>query len=203
MKKFFRKRWVKNTLLVITAVFVCGFVFRLTDGFENFNPKDIATLDQNEDNLFFELMEDGELWDNPMLDVTVENGKITMNGEIADSDPSKVDLSQSIQLGSITLEPGTYTFTCFKNPAYKSHYAVGTYTIGGTNYTWYADFEKAPNNAAGATNLLGRTITLDQTVTINFEIRLVEGATFKNVSALPVIVEGEDAGSFYANGIFG
>ena len=25
MKKFFRKRWVKNTLLVITAVFVCGF----------------------------------------------------------------------------------------------------------------------------------------------------------------------------------
>ena len=200
MKKFFRKRWVVNTLIVIVAVIACGFVFRLTDGFENFDVKEMATLDQNEDNFFFEKMEDGEIYDNLQVEAIVENGAIMLNGEIADSSPSTVDLSESISLGTITLKPGTYTFTCFKNPAYKSHYAIGTYTVAGTAYTWYADFEKAPNNAA---NLLGRTITLEEEVTVTFEICLVEGAELKNVKALPVVVEGDEPGSFYANGLFG
>lgn len=202
MKKFFRKRWVTNILLVLAAVAVCAFVFKLTDGFETFNPKDIATLDLNEDNLFFEQIEDGEIFDNLQVTAIAENGAITLKGEIADSSPATVDLSDAIDLGSITLKPGTYTFTCFKDPAYKSHYAVGTYTIAGTTYTWYADFEKAPNNTAGAVNLLGRTITLEEEVTVSFEIRLVEGAKL-NTKAMPVIVEGEEVGNFYANGLFG
>ena len=203
MKKFFKKRWVRNVLLVMAAVAACACVFKLTDGFENWDPKDVATLDLNEDNLFFEVIEDGEIFDNLQVEAKAENGAIILKGEIADANPSTVDLSDSIDLGSITLQPGTYTFTCFKNPAYKSHYAVGTYTIAGTTYTWYADFEKAPNNAGGAANLLGRTITLEESVTVNFEIRLVEGAKLNNVKAMPVIVEGEEPGNFYANGLFG
>ena len=203
MKMFFKKRWVRNVLLILAAVAACAFTFKLTDGFENWNPQDIATLDLNEDNLFFDQIEDGDIFDNLQVEAKAENGAITLNGEIADSSATTIDLSDSIDLGTITLQPGTYTFTCFKNPAYKSHYAVGTYTIAGTTYTWYADFENAPNNAAGAANLLGRTITLDETVTVNFEIRLVEGAKLNNVKAMPVIVEGEEAGNFYANGLFG
>ena len=203
MKKFFRKRWVRNVGLVLAAVALCACFFKLTDGFENWNPKDIATLDLNEDNLFFEKIEDGEIYDNLQVEAKAENGVITLDGEIADSSATTIDLSDSIDLGTITLQPGTYTFTCLKNPAYKSHYAVGTYTISGVTYTWYADFENAPNNAAGAANMLGRTITLDESVTVNFEIRLVEGAKLNNVKAMPVIVEGEEPGDFYANGLFG
>ena len=202
MKKFFRKKWVKNTLLVIVAVIVCALVSRLTNGFNDWDADTVFSVDLNEENLFFEKIEDGEIYDNLQVEAVAENGLIVLDGEIADSSPTTVDLSNSIDLGSITLAPGTYTFTCFKNPAYKSHYAVGTYAIAGTTYTWYADYEKAPNNSANDVTLLGRTITIDEEVTVNFEIRLVEGAKLNNVKAMPVLVEGDEPGTFYANGLF-
>ena len=196
-QKLSKKNWKVIIIAVALGVLASALVFSLTDGYDNVDLKDNLTLKLNEDNFFFEKIDDGEIYDNTNIDAVAKNGIITLNGKIADTDPNIITLSDSISLATVTLPVGEYTFTCFDNPSYKSYYAVGTYVLDGKTYTWYADYDKAPNNTTNSTLLQGKTIELTEETEVTFEIRLVEGAELNNVKARPIVVEGDKDGSYY------
>ena len=198
-QKLSKKNWKVIIIAVVLGVFASALVFSLTDGYDNVDLKDNLTLHLNEDNYFFEKIEDGEIYDNVNIDAIAKNGVVSLNGKIADTDPGSIDFSEPIELATITLPAGEYTFTCFDSPSYKNYYAVGTYVLGGKTYTWYADFDKAPNNTTNSTLLQGKTIELTEEVEVVFEIRLIEGAELNNVKARPIVVEGDKDGSYYNN----
>ena len=196
-QKLSKKNWKVIIIAVLLAVLGSAIVFNLTDGYDNVDLKDNLTRKLNEDNFFFEKLDDGVIYDNVNIDAEIKNGVITLDGSIADTDPNTITLSDSIGLTTLTLPAGEYTFTCFDHPNYKSYYAVGTYTLGGKTYTWYADFEDAPNNSTNSALLQGKTVELADEAKVTFEIRLVEGAELDNVKGYPVLVEGDENGNFY------
>lgn len=200
--KFNKKNWLVVAVSVVLSLVTVACVFNITDSFTEFNPVNIV-MERNEDNLFFEQIEDGTIYDNKQIDCVVKNGEITLDGTIVNSNPGTITMSDSIAVATLKLKPGTYTLSCFTDPNIKSHYFVGTYVKGDLTYTWYADFEEAPNNADASKLLQGQTIELTEETTVNFEIRLVEGAELKNAKARPVLVEGDKEGKFFNIGLLG
>lgn len=197
-QKLSKKNWKVIIIAVFIAMLATAMLFKMTDNLTTFAPDKVFARDLNEDNLFYEKIEDGEIYDNIEVDAIAKNGIITLNGNITDTSPATIDQSTPIDLVRITLPAGEYTFTCFDNPNIKSYYAVGTYSLDGETYTWYADFDEVPNNSDNDETLLGKTVELTEETEVTFEIRLIEGATLKNVKAVPVLVEGDEDGSYYA-----
>ena len=139
MKKTTKTTLAIAALAVVVAVLLCGFITRTTDNWTNFDP-----IKVNQDNLFYEQIEDGEIYDNYQIDAVAEGGIITLDGKIAAVDTSVLTFSDPIAFATLTLEPGTYTFSCFEDSSIKSYFAVGQYTLYGEDYTWLADFGKVP-----------------------------------------------------------
>lgn len=204
MKKFFKKKWVQYVLLLIAAVILCGVASRLTSGFTVFDVEEMFSVKLNEDNYFYEKIDDGVFYSDANVDAVADKGIITFNCEIPDTDASAVTVAEEIELATIQLKAGTYTFTCFddEKPTWKTYYATGTYVIDGVTYTWYADMDKAPNNSANSGSLLGKTVELEKDTIVVFEVHLCEGVELNNVKAVPVLVEGDEDGA-YSNGIIG
>ena len=200
--KFSKKNWLVVAVSVLLAVIATACTFNVTNSFTEFNPSKVVFA-QNEDNLFFEKIEDGEIYDNVQIDCIVKNGEFTLDGSIANTNPGTITMSDSISVATLTLKPGTYTLSCFNKPNFKSYYLVGTYVIGDNTYTWYADFEDAPNNTEKSKLLHGQTVEFTEETTVHFEIRLVEGTELNNVKARPVLVEGDKEGNFFKIGVFG
>jgi hypothetical protein len=178
--------WLAIVGIILASVILCGIFVRLTDGFSDFS----FEADLNEDNLFFDQIEDGRIYGNDQVDAIAENGVITLNGSIVSTGTGSAVLSDPIELCTITLEKGTYTFTCFDHPNRQQYYAVGTYDEN----MWYADWEEAPYNPTNDPSLLGRTVTLTEETEVTFYIYLCEGATLKDVKAAPVLVPGIEPG---------
>ena len=197
-QKLTKKNWKVIIIAVILSAVVVPVLFNLTDGFDNVDLKDNLTRKLNEENYFFEQIKDCVIYDNIQVDTVAKSGVITLDGEIANTNPGTITLSNPVALATVTLPAGEYTFTCFKTPNIKAYYAVGTYTVDGDTYTWYADYEEAPNNEAKDELLQGKTVKLTEETVVTFEIRLVEGAKLDNVKAVPVLVEGDENGSLYA-----
>lgn len=196
--------WLVIAAIVLVTVILCGLLSRLTNGFTDFDPDSMFSQKLNEDNFFYEKLENGSFYEDANIAVVANNGILSMEGKIADTDPETVDVAKTLSLGTITIEPGTYTFTCFSEdkPTWKTYYATGTYAVDGVLYTWYADMNEAPNNSAKDETKLGKTVTLDEQTVVTFHINLCEGVNLKGVSAIPVLVEGEKDGK-YSNGIIG
>lgn len=179
--------WGGIVALVLACVVLCGLFVRLTDGFTDFSFK----ADLNEDNLFFEKIEDGRIYGNAEIDAIAKNGVITLDGSIVSTGTGAATLSDPIELCTIEFERGTYTFTCFDHPNRQEYYAVGLYD----GNTWYADWEEAPYNPTNDPSLLGRTVTFAEATEVTFYIYLCEGADLDNVKAAPVVVPGIEPGS--------
>ena len=196
MKKTTKTTLAIAALAVVVAVLLCGFITRTTDNWTNFDP-----IKVNQDNLFYEQIEDGEIYDNYQIDAVAEGGIITLDGKIAAVDTSVLTFSDPIAFATLTLEPGTYTFSCFEDSSIKSYFAVGQYTLYGEDYTWLADFGKVPAIELGDEfgTVLENTITLKETVEITFKVMIAEGTNLNDVEAKPGIVAGEEEGSFYQN----
>ena len=184
--KFLKKNWLSVAAILVVALILFGLATRLTEGFTDFSFQ--ANL--NEENLFFEKIEDGRIYGNAEVDAIAENGVITLDGSITTTGTGTAVLSDPIELCTLTLEKGTYTFTCFDDPNRQEYYAVGTYD----GNTWYADWEEAPYNPDGDTSLLGRTVTITEETEVTFYIFLCEGAELDNVKARPVLVPGTEPG---------
>ena len=198
MKRIFKNKFVQYIGFLLVTVIVIAVLSNLTSGFTKPIDKDALTPQLNEDNYFFEKIEDGDFYTSATVDAVAKNGIITFDGKIADSDPSSVDVGATIQLASISLKAGEYTFTCFnkEDPSWKTYMAVATYTVDGTKYTVHADFDKAPNNTAKDVTKLGQTFTLEQDATVVFSVQLMEGVNLDNVKAIPVLVDGDEVGAY-------
>lgn len=199
MKKSTRNVILAVIIAVLVAVPLGGLVSVVTDNWTNFDPVKV-----NQDNLFYDEIDDGEIYDNYQIDAVAEGGIITLNGSIAAVDNTSLTFSDPIEIVTLTLEPGTYTFSCFDKAAVKSYFAVGQYTIAGQTFSWLADFGKVPAIELGDEFgiVLENTITLEETVEVTFKIMIAEGTELDDVQAKPVIVEGEEEGSFYQTTLF-
>lgn len=202
--------WLSVVGILLAAVVLCGVTMRLTDGFTNFDPEDIFTVGQNEENLFFEKIEDGALEFIVDVDAEVKDGVITLNGGVPASAANSLTIAdEHILFASLAIKAGEYTFTAFDDPSGKTYFAVGVYEVDGVTYAWLADEDKVTGyygdalEAAGFVNVHGNTVTFEENTDVDFYIMVVEGAELKNVKALPVIVKGAEAGEFYNDSIFG
>ena len=207
VKKFFRKPVVMMTAVALVVVILCGALGNLTDGFTNFESEDLkdklSTMHINKDNLFYDTIEDKVLLDNANGKVTSENGVITVNASIADTNDNVITVAESIALTTIKLEKGKYTFTAYDDADWKSCYVVGTYNVDGTTYTWYADYTDTEVDGFNTSETVcGKTLELAADTEVTFSLRLCEGVKLDNVKITPVLVEGEAEGNYYA-GILG
>lgn len=131
----------------------------------------------NEDNFYtIECLElvDSNDGDGITVDVDEKKGGVKLNGV------ANVDLTYDV--GTVTLPAGTYTLTACDSASNAGIYV--TATAGSTEYK----FDFTPAN----------TITLAEETTLTITIHIAEETELHNVWVLPVIVEGDEAGEYYA-----
>ena len=201
LKRFFRKPIVMMTCVALAVTMVLGTLGTITEGFNDWSgdtmKNGISTIHFNQNNLFFDVIEDKTLADTNNGKAVAKNGKITLNYDIADTDNNAVTVAETIEFATVNLKEGTYTLSAMNKADWKTCYVVGTYTLDGTTHTWYADYESISsfNNADTAH---ARTLELAEDVEVIFSIRVCEGAKLDNVKVTPVLVEGENEGNYYA-----
>ena len=74
--------WVSIICIVLVTVVLCGVTMRLTKGFTEFSPNEIFSRSQNEENLFFDKVENGALEYIVSVEAYAKDGVI---GEIVES----------------------------------------------------------------------------------------------------------------------
>jgi len=201
IQKFFRKPIVMMTCVALVVVLVFGALGTITNGFSDWSGetmKDgLSTLHINQKNLFYDVIEDGEIADSSNVEAEAKNGIITLSADIADTDENAVTPAENIAITTLKLSKGTYTLTAYDDADWKTCYVVGTYNLNGTTHTWYADYKTVPSKLASET-AHARTLELTEDVEVTFSIRVCEGAELEDVKIAPVLVEGEDEGNYYA-----
>ena len=164
---------------ILATVMLVSWIGNLSGGFDNMNPADWQLYDRNENNLIaadalLEEFDNG----NGFTVKRNDDGTLTVNGKNESTE------AQTIELGTIELEPGTYTFTTGKNGKNKD--ATNQYfnmSLVGSDGTHTADF--------------GGTITV--TTKTPYTIKLTLGAekSFTYRTLYPTLVAGDDAEGFY------
>ena len=174
MSKKFLKRfnWKAFWIGVVAVVLILVTTGSMTAVITNLGLKKV-----NEDNLYtadcvtLKDKTDGDLKIN-----VKRNGSIVLNGESGDED-------ETYKIGTIDLKAGTYTLTANKDCSTTTCYV--TITANQTEYK----FDLAGVN----------TITLEaDAVDCAINLHVKADVEFDNFELLPVIVEGDKSGDFYA-----
>ena len=201
MKKLFTWRVIVRAIIFLfITIALVAVVYKVTDSFETWNPTEVFARDLNEENILFEKYEDFEIRDS-VTGVTFKehNGVIKINGDFYPSDENRAN-SLVVPVASVDLEAGTYTFTCFDDPALSKYYAYIEY-VGADNekHIVYADFKNVNASANVESGVIdgSLTFTLTEDATCDIKICVQSGNTFKNVKALPCLVLGDEKGEFY------
>lgn len=188
------KKNKKNTTIIIicsvlAAVILCGVLWNVSDSL-GFGKK------LNEDNLLFGEYDDVTTVDHSSgLTFTNKNGVIVIDGEIPDNNTS----SDAVwTFAKLTLDEGQYTYTCFEKPSVYKYYSFISWVDdeGNTNIV-YADMEDSNVVMQGVTVVGYETFTLDAETEVTFNILVCPGVEMDGVEAMPCIVKGKTAGSFY------
>lgn len=202
------KNIISIVCIVLVTVLLCGVTMRLTDNFTKFKPSEVFAQKLNEDNLFVGQIKDvdSQLLSNG-ISYSIKNGVYSFSGKSTADDATKsfVVCEPLIELGTMKLKPGTYTFTCFDKPSTSGGcYTYGTFKVGEADHVWFADYTgdgivnadklKPTNNYVQHT----RTMTLTQEAEITFYIAITKNADMNNVKAMPMIVSGAETADFYA-----
>lgn len=183
----------KNMLTILACCLVMclalGFVGWMTSGFTDFERDSISDKfapKMNEDNLIYKEFLAKDAYTNKSgndgngLTWTVnDDGSITVNG--------KADADSTFVLCDITLKTGEYTFTAVDGGSKNSYFVQGKVN---DSVVWYSDWENAEVTSAN------KTFTEGTKVTISIVVK--SGTEMKNVTFYPVIVEGGEAGNYYA-----
>ena len=183
-----RKPWITVVATILVTVLACGAIASFTD----YDMK-IFSRDLNEDNLLYEVYKDLDE-EKASSGITYKNrdGVITINAGLFDE---KLDEDVTITFAEMTLDAGTYTYTCFEDKADKDK--CFSYIKYGSNVV-LGDFKEADIAINGFTVVSGRTFTLTENTTVEFVIVLKKDTLPLNVKAYPVLVEGNEPGAFYA-----
>ena len=198
MKKFINQNPIIFAVAcILIAVFLCAGLSVLTEGFNNWDIKEIFSKDLNEDNLLYGKYDDLDVVNHPS-GVTFENdrGVIEIDGKTSDKD-SATDVE--FVFATVELDAGEYSYTCFDKPTMSTYYSFIRYKdSAGATHIAYSDFSN--------TNLVDEnaiidgytTFTLAEKVECEFVIVVCPGTEMNGVQALPCIVPGDIEGSFYA-----
>ena len=170
--------------IVLVAMLTLGFVGNITNGFQNFDAAQMAqNAVLNEDNLYKPSMlelKDSNAGDGVIIDVDENMGTIQVKGKSSED--------KTVTIAKVTLSEGTYSVSGVKNASKAGVYMTVEYTpIGDSAKTVFADFTGAENSG---------TFELLQETEVTLVLHLTAGAEL-NHKITPVIVEGEDFGSFY------
>ena len=174
-----KKSTRKTVIIVAVAMLAVVILGSVTSGFQKWGIDDIKnslTADVNPDNYYtvdcMSLVDTDEGY-GVYIDVDEDTGAIVLDGK------AQQDITATV--GTVHLKPGEYTLTSLKGASRSSVYL----TLSGNSIN--ADFDFKPANTISITTEGDYTITL----------KIADEAEFKNVTILPVIVEGDTAGSFW------
>ena len=175
-KRVTNKGLIIALIITLAVVAVGGFV---TAGFTIFRPdeiKDHFTPGLNEANLYTAehlTIEDTNTGYGVKIDVQ-DNGSIKLNGK------ASAEISKTFAM--LSLNKGTYTLTAVDGSNIASYYV--TADVGGEEFK--ADF--TPDNTF--------EVIADNT-TVALTLHIAKDADVSGVVVYPVIVSGEEAGSFF------
>ena len=178
------KKNLKITGIIVAAilatVMLVSWIGNLSSGFENMNPGDWQLRDRNENNLIaadalLEEFDNG----NGFTVKRNDDGTLTINGKNESTD------EQTIELGTIELEPGTYTFTTGKDGKNKdaSNFYFHMSLVAGSGSPIIADY--------------GDTITVSTKTPYTIKLTLGAEKSFTYRTLYPTLVAGNEAESFY------
>lgn len=201
MKKLFTWRVIVRAIIfLLITVAIVALVYKATDSFETWNPTEVFARDLNEDNILFKTYEGFELTDSATgVSFKESNGVVKINGEFDEADDKHSSII-SVPLATVELKAGTYTFTCFDDPAFVDYYAYLEYTDSNNDkHIVYADFKNINTSAVGEPGIVdgSLTFTLTEDTVCEFRINIRSGNTFNNVKARPCLVPGTEKGEFY------
>ena len=159
----------------IGLITILGFA---TKGFTEKDPENWVLQERNEDNLLdLTRSEDEPIIDGTGLTITLKkDGSVVVDGKSGATEPT------TLELGTVTLKPGTYTFTsdCKKVGLYSMYLKL---QLGDTFVT--ADFNGYDN------------IVIDEETTATVVLVVCEDVEFNNATLYPAIWEGNEAADFY------
>lgn len=197
------KNFIKNNpiifsiICILLTVALCAGVSVLTDGFNNWDVKEIFARDLNEDNLLYGKYDDIDVINHPD-GVTFKNdrGVIEIDGKTSDKEGAT---DVEFVFATVELDAGTYSYTCFDKPTLSSYYSYVRYEDSkGVTHIAYSDFTNSNIVRDNVTIDGYTTFTIDEKVECEFVIVVCSDTEMNNVKALPCIVDGETEGSFYA-----
>ena len=179
------KKKLKKVLLIAASLLVTvmcvSWVGNLSGGFENMNPADWQLFERNDKNLIAvdDLVEEFDNGSGFTI-VRDSNGTFTIDGKNEATD------AQVVELGTVTLQPGTYTFTTGKNGKNDA----------ANNYYFHMTLENASGSVSYSADFGG---SFEVTQETTYKIKLTIGAekTFNNRVLYPAIVAGTEAVDFY------
>ena len=160
--------------VILIAVALCGSLGFVTKGFTERDPQNWVIQERNELNLFDNTRsEDKTITDGTGITVTMKkNGSVIVDGKSGASE------NTTIELGEVTLKPGTYTFTSgYKKAGLYSAYLK--LQLGDSFVT--ADFDGHDN------------IVITSETTAEVVLVVCPDIDFNNATFYPVIAEGADA----------
>lgn len=172
------KRIIAFAAAVLVITMILSVLGSLSDGFQNWDTATWQLRDRNEDNLLSGNFTDYNKGDG--ITATAKNdGTIILDGEYKGSADNIV-----IPVETLSLPKGTYTFTGAPNGSTSTYNLQLTYNSGSD--VVYADFD-------------GNTFTIpDGGATVTVQIVVYPDCKINNVRIRPVLVEGSEAGDFYA-----
>ena len=170
------KNIVTIVCCLIVGVFLASMVGFMTNGFDK-NQDNWGITQLNDENYF-------KVANYTIKDQNSGDGyqvKVSDKGEIEVTGKNESGAAVTVEIQSITLPAGTYTFTSGVNGTSKNSFYL--YLDSGDGTTYYADF---------GTN----TFTLSAEDTFKAYISIAKDAEV-NKTFKPVLVKGEAAGDFY------
>ena len=167
----------KTLIVVLVCILSCGFIMWAFGGLNDMsveNAKDVFERKLNEDNLYTsECVTITDRNDGNGIKVTVnENGSITVKGE--------ADSVVNYPIATVSLKAGEYTFTALEGASLKGAYV--SLSLEGVDIS--ADFT-------------GNTFTVVEDTEVALTLHIAEGTEI-NATVYPVIVEGDEAGAYFA-----
>ena len=173
------KNFISLVAIFLACTFVIGALGFITKGFTERDPENWVLRERNEENLFDNTRTKDDIIDEGTgLKVTLKkDGSVIVDGKSGASEAT------SVELGEITLEPGTYTFTSGYKRAGLYDSAYLKLQLGSSYKT--ADFGGHDN------------IVITETTTAKVVLVISQDVEFNHATFYPVIAEGTEAIDFY------